>query len=133
MKVIFDNNLSPALARALQELFKGQHEIVALRDKFRGAPTDVQWITELSREGIWIVISGDRRITRNKAEYHAFRNSRLVGFFLSKGLYKAKVTKQMERILALWEAIEAVASTVQGGAMFELQMKGNRVQQLKER
>lgn len=133
MKVIFDNNLSPALARALQELFKGQHEIVALRDKFHGAPTDVEWITELSRDGSWVVISGDRRITRNKSEYQAFRNSRLVGFFLSKGLYKSKVTKQMERILALWDAMETIASTVQGGAMFELQMKSVRVQQLKER
>jgi PIN like domain len=133
VKVIFDNNLSPALPRALQELFKGQHEIVALRDKFRGAPTDVEWITELSREGNWIVISGDRRITRNRAEYQAFRNSRLVGFFLSKGLYKSKAIKQMERILALWDAIETIASTVQGGAMFELPIKSGRVQQLKER
>jgi hypothetical protein len=63
-----------------------------------------EWITELSRDGNWIVISGDRRISRNRAEYQAFRNSRLVGFFLSKGLYKSKVTKQMERILALWDA-----------------------------
>jgi hypothetical protein len=133
VKILFDNNLSPALAHALQELFKGQHEIVALRDKFRGAPTDVEWIAELSREDRWIIISGDRRITRNRAEYHAFRNSRLVGFFLSKGLYKAKVLKQMERILALWDAMEAIALTVQGGAMFELQMKSSRVQQLAER
>jgi hypothetical protein len=133
VKVVFDNNLSPALARALQELFKGQHEIVALRDKFRGAPTDVEWITELSRDGNWIVISGDRRITRNRAEYQAFRNSRLVGFFLSKGLYKSKATKQMERILALWDAVETIASTVQGGAIFELPIKSGRVQQLKER
>ena len=133
MKVIFDNNLSPALARALQELFRGQHEIVALREKFHRSPTDVEWITELSRDGTWVVVSGDRRITRNKAEYHAFRNSRLVGFFLSKGLYKSKVTKQMERLLALWDAMEAITLTVQGGAMFELQMKSARVQQLKER
>ena len=76
MNVIFDNNLAPALARALQELFKGDHTIVALRDKFPGSPADVEWITALSREGSWIVVSGDRRITRNKAEYHAFRNSR---------------------------------------------------------
>jgi hypothetical protein len=38
----------------------------------------------------------------------------------------------MERILALWDAIEAIASTVQGGAMFELQLKSTRVQQLRE-
>ncbi len=91
---------------------------------------DVQWIGELSAEGRWIVISGDRRITRNKAEYNAFRSSHLVGFFLSKGLYKSPLIKQMERILALWQTIETQAGLVQGGAMFELSMTSTRVKQL---
>lgn len=81
-------------------------------------------------EGRWIVISGDRRITRNKAEYNAFRSSHLVGFFLSKGLYKSPLIKQMERILALWQTIETQAGHVQGGAMFELSMTSTRVKQL---
>lgn len=131
MKVLLDNNLSPSIARALQELFGSAHEIVALREKFRPGISDREWIDALSREGRWIILSGDRRITRNKAEYEAFRNSRLVGFFLSRGLYKAKVTKQMERILVLWERIETLANSVQGGAMFELPMKSNLIKQLK--
>jgi hypothetical protein len=131
VKVFFDHNMSPALARALRELFHGQHEVTYLSAKFRRDAKDVEWITALSREGRWVVISGDRRITKNRAEYGAFRNSRLVGFFLSKGLYKAPVTKQMERILALWQSIETVSSTVEGGAMFELPMKTNLVKQLK--
>lgn len=131
MKVFFDHNMSPALARALRELFKGQHEVTYLAEKFRRSATDIEWISELSRESRWVVVSGDRRITKNRAEYAAFRNSRLVGFFLSKGLHKASVAKQMERILALWQSIEAVSSTVEGGAMFELPMKTNLVKQLK--
>jgi hypothetical protein len=93
--------------------------------------TDQQWIDDLSRDGQWVMISGDRRITRNRAEYQAFRNSRLIGFFLSKGLYKSKVIKQMERILAMWENMTTIASSVGGGAMFELPMKGSRARQLK--
>jgi PIN like domain len=131
VKVFFDHNLSPAMARAFRELFKGEHEVITLADKFRRDTTDVHWINELSDEGHWIVISGDRRITRNRAEYNAFRNSKLIGFFLSPGLYKSKVTKQMERILALWENIDVLARTVEGGAMFELPMKSNRAKQLK--
>ena len=65
-----------------------------------------------------------RRITRNRAEYQAFRQSRLIGFFLSKGLYKAKVAKQMERLFALWENVTTLANSVEGGAMFELPMNG---------
>jgi hypothetical protein len=131
VKVLLDENLAPALARALEALFKGQHTVVHLRDKFGRGVTDEQWIDALSRDGQWVVISGDRRITRNNAEYQAFRNSRLIGFFLSRGLYKAKVTKQMERILAMWDNISTLADTVEGGAMFELPIKGSRARQLR--
>jgi hypothetical protein len=94
VKVLVDNNLSPRIARALNEIYSPEHEIVALRAKFSPDTSDEDWINSLSVDGRWIVISGDRRITRNKAEYAAFRNSRLVGFFLARGLFKAKVSKQ---------------------------------------
>lgn len=125
MKVILDENLSPALARALAELFRGQHEVDHIRSKFGPGVKDIDWINSLSQEGRWILISGDRRITKVKAEFHAFRNSKLTGFFLAPGLKKAKVTKQMQRILALWDDIESVSSRVAGGAMFELPMSGS--------
>jgi hypothetical protein len=92
---------------------------------------DVEWIDVLNKDGRWVVISADRRITRNKAEYHAFHNSKLIGFFMSRGLYKSKLTKQTERLLALWESIEGLAARVEGGAMFELPMTSTRIKQLK--
>jgi PIN like domain len=131
VKVFFDHNMSPAMARAFRELFQKEHEIKFLAEKFQPNTPDIQWITTLSQEGQWVVISGDRRITRNRAEYHIFRNSNLIGLFLSPGLFKAPVIKQMERILALWPNIELVPRTVQGGAMYELPMKGILLRQLK--
>lgn len=131
MRVLIDENLSPAIAKALAALFAGRHEIVHLRERFGGGVEDEVWIGTLSSEGRWIVISGDRRITRNRLEYEAFRSSNLVGFFLSKGLFKSSVVKQMERILALWDRIEQQASIVQGGAMFELPIKSTRLGQLR--
>lgn len=77
------------------------------------------------------MISADRRITRNKSEYNAFRSSRLIGFFLSAGLTKSPLTKQAERILALWKDMEILAEHVEGGAMFELPMTSTRIKQLK--
>jgi hypothetical protein len=38
----------------------------------------------------------------------------------------------MERLLALWDSMEAIISTVEGGAVFELPMKSNRVRQLRD-
>ena len=131
MKVFFDHNMSPALARAVRELFRDRHEITMLGERFRRSVPDVEWITELSREGRWLVLSEDRRITRNHAEYTAFRASRLVGIFMAKAVHKAPVVKKMERILAVWASLEALSETVEGGAMFELPIKGVRLRQLK--
>lgn len=131
MKILVDENLPPALAKALSVIFKGQHEVVHLRERFGPGVSDVEWINTLSQDGNWVVISGDRRITKNRAEYQAFRSSRLIGFFLSAGLQKSKSIKQMERILALWENIEELCTRVEGGAVFELPMKTTRVRQLK--
>ena len=132
MKVFFDHNISPKMARAFNELFKYQHEVIALRDRFPMNVSDLVWIETLSKEDRWVVISGDRRITKSKTEYAAFRNSKLIGFFLSAGLHKSKVTKQAERILAQWDGIESLYATVKSGAVFELQMKGTLIRQLRD-
>ncbi len=131
MKVLFDEHLPPTLARAFAVLFAGQHEIIHLRDRFGPGVKDVEWIETLNRDGRWVVISADRRITRNHCEYNAFRNSKLIGFFMSKGLYKSNTVKQAERLLALWESIEDLSSRIEGGAMFELPMSSTRIKQLK--
>ena len=123
--------MSPKIARALAELFRGEHEIVALKDKFENTIADEDWIGRLSQDDRWVVISGDRRITKNKVEYNAFRSSRLIGFFLSPGLQKVGVVKQLERILAQWSNIEKQVSLVRGSAMFELSMKGTIFRQIK--
>ena len=127
MKVVVDENLPPALARALHALFNGEHDVIHIRDRYGPGVTDLQWIPELSSEGSWVVISGDRRIGRNKAELNAFRSSRLIGFFLAAGLQKAPLVKQAERILALWEGIEVLAARTKPGSMFILPMTSTRI------
>jgi hypothetical protein len=132
VKVLLDHNLSPRLARALNALFGGDHEVVSLRDKFPPDTPDVKWITELSAEGGWMVISGDRAISRTRAEYEAFRSSKLTGFFLSRGLQKASVQQQMARLLVLWEAMEELANSGKGGWMYELPVKSTKIKKLKD-
>ena len=83
MKIFFDHCLSFTLAHALSSLFRDDHEIVALQDKFARDITDIEWIRALNQEGHWIVISGDLRITRNHAERRAFQSSQLTGFFMA--------------------------------------------------
>ena len=73
------------------------------------------------------MISGDRGIRRKRAEYNAFRSSRLIGYFLSAGLNKAPLTKQAERILALWTGIETFSARSRPGSMYELPMTSLRI------
>ena len=55
----------------------------------------------MSDEEHWIIISGDAKISKRKAEQAAFRHSRLIGFFLAPALNKAKITRQMQRLVSI--------------------------------
>lgn len=125
-----DENLPPAMARSLAALFVGSHEAVHLRDRFGPRVLDTEWIPVMSRDGHWVILSGDRHIAKKKSEQQAFRNSRLTGFFFAPGLQKAPLTKKMERLMAVWDTIERQVPLVSGGAMFEIQVRGNRLQQI---
>ena len=125
-----DENLPPALARALAELFKGQHEVIHIRDRFGPRVTDIEWISVLNAEGHWTVLSADRRISRNKAEQTAFRASRLIAFIFAPALQKGTTLKKMERLMVLWSKIETQVGLVQGGSMFEIPVKGDRLRLL---
>ena len=106
---------------------------IHLRDIFSTRIADEEQLDTSNGNGRSFVISVERRITRNDAEYIAFRDSRLIGFFLSRGLYKAKVVKQMERILAMWENVSTLVNTVEGGAMFELPINDSMARALRLR
>ena len=131
MNVLFDHNLSFRLARALAALLDDQHTIVALKDKFPQDITDIDMFKALAGEGHWIVISGDYRITRNRAERQAFIDAKLTGFFMAPALKKARVLKQLERLCALWDNITTAATITAPGALFELPIKSTRIRQIK--
>lgn len=130
MKFVLDEHLAPALAKSLNALFAGEHEIIGIRERFGPSVKDPEWIATLSKEGRWIVISGDRAITRTRSEYTAFRNSRLIGFFMCKAVYKSPITRQAARLLVLWDDICELAARVEGGAMYEIPTTA-KIRQLK--
>jgi len=131
LKVLFDNNLPPRIARAINAIVEPEDTVIALREKFSPDATDVEWITALGQEGGWVVVSGDRRISKNRAEREAWRASKLTGFFLSKGLQKASVFKLTARLLLLWEVMRTQHALVEAGAIFELPMRSSKLRQIK--
>jgi len=121
LKVFLDNNLSPYLARALNELLEPEgDQVVHLADRFRADTEDRTWITALAEEGGWVVISADRRIYRNKLEREAWRRSRLIVFFLAPQWQRAGNIETAWRLLRWWPRIRDQAGIVAAPAAFEL-------------
>ena len=130
MKLFVDENLSPRLAKGLAGFFDGDHEVAYVVTKFdRRGVSNEEWIGVLGREGGWCVLSGDRRIAKNRVQRDAFARAGLTGFFPAPALMKVPVERLGARILILWPKIEATASTIAGGC-YELGITGDRLKSL---
>jgi hypothetical protein len=124
VKLLVDNMLPPRLARGLGELFKNQHEVVHIRDKFdTGSLPDAEWIERLGKEGGWTVLSGDRRIATKRPSRELFNRSSLVGFFPLPAVLDLPLNLMTARVLTLWPAMDDTARIMDRGC-FDLGIKG---------
>ena len=109
MKFFLDNNISHRLAVALLVLeYRVEREnwtIKHLRDLFEPQTEDIAWLEALGREGEWIVISGDIRISRNPTERAAWRESGLTAFFFAGQYPEKKIWTQVTHFLHWWPEI----------------------------
>ena len=124
MKLLFDHNISPRVARAINELIKDSGSLaVPLRDKFSMSTTDEDWIDRLGKEGGWAVISGDRTIAKNRAQRAAWQQTDLVGFFMEPALARLDPLLQTSRLILWLPAIEQQLSLISGPALFFLPVR----------
>jgi len=131
LKFLIDNNLPPAIARALNELTKNDgHSVVALKDKFPASAPDVLWISELASEGDWAVVSQDK-FTKGDAERKAFRDSGLAIFCLSRQWGQSTYWSKAENLVRWWPSIIQQASLVKGGAAFRVGWRPGKFDQIK--
>ncbi|MES2001583.1 MAG: hypothetical protein V4444_04640 [Pseudomonadota bacterium] len=126
MKLFVDNNLPPTLARGLNALFDGDHEVICHRDKFgKTNRLDEEWIPALGAEGDWVVLSGDLNIPKKRPTRELFLRAGLVGFFPRKAVMELPLHRKASRVLYVWQRMDELAQTVRPGA-FELQIRGER-------
>ena len=126
MKFLFDHNLSPHLARAIAALsLPHNHTVIALRERFPPSTKDADWLTELAKEGGWVVISQDR-FKKGSLEKEAIRSSGLITFILKKGWSNHDGWEKAHRLVRWWPRIIQQAEGVTGGAAFyvPLQFQG---------
>lgn len=91
---------------------------------------DIEWISKLGDEGDWIIVSGDLRISRNKAERKAWLESGLTAFFLAGGWGQQELWDTSWRLIKWWPFIRAQGRSIRSGAGFIVPVKGEKLEQL---
>jgi hypothetical protein len=106
VKVLFDHNMPPVLARTLHALVREDgHEAHALRDKFPTNIGDIELFVELGKERGWIVISKDVANASRKPERAAILRSGVIGVYLAPAVQKSRINEQAATIIWHWERI----------------------------
>ncbi len=128
VKILFDHNMPPCIARAIHELIKVDgHESFALRDLFDTKISDIDYFKALNRD--WIVISKDLQNSRKKAERAAILQNKIVAFYLSPALQKKKFGEQAAAIMWHLDKILSQRLNVENG-LFQLPENKSRFRSL---
>jgi len=116
VKVLFDHNMPPALARGLHEIICiDGHGAWALRDKFDTGVDDITYFSELGQDSDWIVMSKDIANARRRPEREAILRSGVLAFYLAPSVQRMPLTEQAATILWHWEKIVSKRSTDRNG------------------
>lgn len=118
MKFFFDNNLSRHLAHGVRELSAISSEVesvIHLTDRFPRDVADLTWISDLTNDGPWSIISIDRFRKQRGAEQEAIRRSGHIVFILDRQWSAQGFWPQSERLIKWWPHIISHSARVHGG------------------
>lgn len=112
------------MARSLNALFEGEHQITHIREKFgTGDLADEDWIKRLGTESGWSVLSGDISIAKKRPSRELFLRSNLIGFFPLPTLLKLSNAELTARLLMRWNDLVLVGQTTDRG-VYEVPIRG---------
>jgi hypothetical protein len=133
LRFFIDNCISRRIAEAIQVLAQIQeYEIAHLRHKFPDDTDDLVWIPALAEEGEWVIVSGDPRISRDRAERAAWKESGLTAFFFVNGFANKQFWKQAEIVVRRWPAIVLQARQCVPGSGFLMSLEGSEFTRIYE-
>jgi hypothetical protein len=123
LKVFFDNCTSPTLAATLNGFVQHLgHAAIHIKDLPCGRhAADLAWIDHLAQSGDdWLVMTGDGRIQKNRAERFAFRQAGLKGLVFAPAFQKIAMNQRASFLLWRWPDIEGIARLTAAPFLFEL-------------
>lgn len=130
MKFLLDNNLSPHFAAGLAGFAARDGDIVVhIRDRFPVDVADIEWMSALTAEGGWAVVTRDR-LTRNPAERAVLRRGGLTAFILARGWASLRYWDEAWRLTRWWETIRTFAEHSVGVYEVPLKFSGGKLRQV---
>ncbi|MCL2442515.1 MAG: hypothetical protein FWD13_03520 [Treponema sp.] len=129
MNCLFDNNMSPKLAKTLNYL-EGDDGIIVehLNEKFPSNISDVEWIKTLSKEGNWFVITQDNKIRKRNHERIIWQEARIPIIFLQKSWVKQNFWETAWRMIKCWPKLKESISRNRKKESFELTINGKIIE-----
>ncbi|MCL2043912.1 MAG: hypothetical protein FWG89_07230 [Treponema sp.] len=125
MNCLFDNNMPIKLAKTLSFL-EGDEGITVkhLREKYPANTPDVEWITSLSKEDGWFIITQDIQIRNKPHEKKAWKESNIPIVFLPKSWTKAELWEKAWRLIKYWPKLKDSIIHNRKTQSFELTING---------
>ena len=120
------------MARTLAGYLGEDNKVIHSRDVDLHRKSDVEWMAYLAGSGRkWLVVTGDGRIARNKAERMAFRQAGLAGIVLDPAYQKTPVGRCCGMLIARWDEMMAVTRPLAPPYLFSLPINlGSKFRQL---
>jgi len=125
MKCLFDNNMPPKLAKTLNFLEGDDGMTVEhLKEKFPPNTPDIEWITKLSKEGKWFIITQDNQIRKRSPEKKAWQESHIPIIFLQKSWIKLNLWEMAWRLIKYWPELKENINLNRKNESFQLTING---------
>ncbi|WP_191237461.1 hypothetical protein [Cobetia marina] len=135
MQIFIDENISPALAAAmnhLQKLLNENHTFVHATEKFERGTPDQEWLETLKAEGNWAILSKDK-FDKGAPEKIVFRSSGLTVINLDKKWSKKDGWTIACQLLKWWPDLSKNLISSQSACWYEVpfgytpNLKGERM------
>ncbi len=115
------------------EIFDLEHEVRHLLDAFERGTADTVWLRQIAEwEPKPIIIGGDGRILRNKAERRVLRHAELSFVFLAGGWSNLPWETQAWKIIRVWPDIVRNVAAVRFPTVFEVSVGACKVRLIAE-
>jgi PIN like domain len=125
MKFYFDNNLSPRLARAMNELAADEGDtIVHAREKNLQHLPDDEYIRVLSEEGGWVIVTTDLGMSRSPHLVQALASSGLVSVSLRHGWLEMGGMRIAAGLMTRWAKIKEAVVTARPATVVFVPIRG---------